>query len=120
MAGIVNEKPKNFAEGTGLKRNLVCAVIIQAILDWQEDIKGLKEQVSPNHIRCRSKKWHKVSRIINDEIAEIVEFLSSGICEALGIDHRWIIDNIESIEIPEVYATAPELLFDDYVSGCYA
>lgn len=96
-------RPANFAEGSGIKRNLVCAVIIQAITDWQEDIKALKNGVSPTHMRCRSKNKAKIVKKINDEISEIVEFLSSGICEALGIDHNWVIENIESIEIPDMY-----------------
>lgn len=117
MAGIVNEKPCDFAEGTGLRRNLVCAVIIQAILDWQEDLNALKDGVSPNHLRCRSRKKEKVIGQIKDEISEILQFLNSGITESVGIKREWIIDNIERIEIPEVYSVEPTDLLDDYIGG---
>lgn len=110
---MCNKKTPYFTEKDRFARNLVCAVIVQAIIDWQEDIKAMNKGVFPTHLRCRSKKKAKNIKRVNDDIAEIVEFLSSGICEKLGIDHKLLIENIESIEIPVLQEKDMSMLVGD-------
>lgn len=79
----------------GFVRNLICAVIIQAIEDYQSDLKTLDR----NPKQCKE-------RSVNRDITEINSFLRSGICEAVGIPQREILDNINCIIIPKMYKSS--------------
>lgn len=88
--GITDDKPVDFLEGYAPYRNLACAVVIQAIEDWQADKKKLKKKG----------KKSRAGRAASEDMKGIMEFLNSGILEKLGISRDLVISNIDTMEIP--------------------
>lgn len=92
-----NTKKINVKAGNHIVRNLVSAVMIQAVEDYQRNSKLLAGHES-GEAPLKSAKLRNVTR----QMADIHSFFNSGICEAMGFSKYLILDNINEIVFPNL------------------